>query len=153
MLRFRDAFNTLFIFGGLILLGLSEVSVAQNYEGNLKVFMVEPVSRHNNMQGHPFDYAFLDFAMDTSLDLNSDETYVFIDTFEFQDMSSDNIMAIAAVFNAEGHQEYSYPPTYNPFTAHWLDAAAGAFPGESGRDEAFGGLNHTVIMEDVSPFS
>lgn len=153
MLRFRHASRLLGIIGGLILLGLSEVSIAQNYEGNLKVFIVEPSSRYINVLVEPFEYGFLGFAIDTTLDMTPDTGYVFIDTFDFEDMNPDNIIAIAAVFNAEGHQEYSDPPTGNPFEAHWLDAAAGAAPGSSGQDEAFGGLNHTVIMEDVSPYT
>ena len=67
----------------------------------------------------------------------------------YGDVDQKNIMAIAAVFNPRANTKYAYPQaSKNPFTAHFVDAAAAAAPGESGSDEASGDFTHTVLVEE-----
>lgn len=59
-------------------------------------------------------------------------------------------MVMAAVYNSEGHTAYSYPPSSNPFTAHYVDAMAAANAGETGYNHVQTGFTHTVFTEEAT---
>jgi len=120
-----------------------------DYTGTLRVYIVEPLSRWNMANGQPYHFGFLGFATQTAVDIpylgTLDHTYTWSGTF-----TDTNIMAIAAVFNSEGHQAYAYPPSHNPFTAHYSDAAAAATPGTTGYNQVVSGFSHTVFAEEAT---
>lgn len=103
------------------------------YEGNLRVYMVEPTSRWNNDAGEPYHFGFLGYAVNEEISLTAGEqvekTMVWNASQHGYGIERDNIMAIAVMFNAAGTTAYSDPPENNhPFTAHYVDACTAGTP-------------------------
>jgi hypothetical protein len=126
------------------------------YDGRLLVFLVEPTSRWTDNWDSPFHFGFLDWSVDSMISFSQDDTiYVTADWYApdhgFSSIDEHNIMAIAAVFNSEGYERYSKPSsgTY-PFMAHFVDATAGATPGNPGNNQTGSGFTHTVLVEDAT---
>jgi len=122
---------------------------ALTYNGRLRVYIVEPVSRWDNYDGEPFHFGLLDFAINEEISI--DDTYtrqVMLSSEEFTDMPNDNVMVIAAVFNSTAHEQYAYPPDSNPFDAYYVDAAAAAEPGSTGSNTVTENYTHTVFCEE-----
>ena len=85
---------------------------AEEYDGHLRVYIVEPESRWNDAQGHPYHFGALALPIDKSLAIPQSQpcqlgdTYTFTKTWfgalnGFGDITEDNIMVIAAVFDGE----------------------------------------------------
>jgi hypothetical protein len=124
---------------------------AHTYSGYLRIFMVEPQSRYKDIGGVPYDFGFLAFAKNQAFTLEYGDTISqTVDwngsTFVINDL---NIMAIAVVYNGEGHQSYNEGHD-GPFTAYYVDAAAGALSGQTAVDDVSGTYTHTVFVEEVS---
>lgn len=122
-------------------LGESSISISikienngGTYHGHLRAYVVEPVSRWNNLAGNPYHFGFLDYALDKDVSIEgviTEETVWNGSSAGYEDITRDNIMVIAALFDAEGHTGYSDPPSNNHrFTAHYVDSAAAASPPE-----------------------
>jgi len=89
----------------------------EDYNGHLRVYVVEPVSRWDDQQGNPYHFGVLDIPIDRplavsrSLTMQQDvqpcplgDTYEFSRTWfgslcGYNDITQDNIMVIAAVFD------------------------------------------------------
>ncbi|MFO8132311.1 MAG: Ig-like domain-containing protein [Thermoplasmatota archaeon] len=132
---------------------LSYGSTQMAYSGMLRVYIVEPTSRWDNYDGDPYHFGFLDFAVEEELAIPYGETVERTVTWNpgeagYSDVSPDNVMAIAAVFNPRAHEGHAYPPFRNPFDAYYVDAAAAAQPGETGRNANDGQFTHTVLVEE-----
>lgn len=119
------------------------------YTGRLRVYIVEPVSRWNNYAGQPYHFGFLGFALNEAISIDPQDTYHNSITWA-GDISESNAMVIAAVFNSESHQGYAYPPSSNPFTAHYTDATAAATPGNTGYNTVTSEFTHTVLVEEAT---
>lgn len=124
---------------------------AHTYGGYLRIFMVEPNSRYKDVGGVPYDFGFLAFAKNQPITLEYGDTISqTVDwngsTFVINDL---NIMAIAVVYNGEGHQAYNDAPS-GPFTAYYIDAAAGALSGQTDVDDVSGTYTHTVFVEELT---
>jgi hypothetical protein len=124
-----------------------------SYGGQLRVYVVEPVSRWDDYDGNPYHYGFLDLAIDEKLSIDYNDSYNKQVTWDAQQAGYDNveeqnIMVIAAIFNPKGKIKYSYPPNSNPFTAHFVDAAAAATPGTTGKNTVTENFTHTVFVEE-----
>jgi len=123
------------------------------YFGHLRVYVVEPTSRWNNYDRDPYHFGFLDFAISEELSIEYLDSYSKQVTWSAQDagysnVQQNNIMVIATIFNPEAKKAYAYPPTQNPFNAHYVDAAAGARPGETGHNTKNEEFTHTVFIEE-----
>jgi len=123
------------------------------YEGYLRIYVVEPISRWDNYDDEPYHYGFLDFAFNESISINYQETYT--DTIiwsgeqsGYSDIEEDNIMIIAAIFNPEIGRGYADPPTRAKFETHFVDATAGVKPGETKSNEINENFTHTVLVEE-----
>jgi hypothetical protein len=117
------------------------------YQGHLRLYVVEPTSRWNDNSGTPYHFGFLEFAYDNAILIDYLDTYT--DTINWNgDITEDNVMVIAAVFNPTGHQSYAYPPSTNPFTAYYVDAAAAAIPGTTDYNTQNENYTHTVFIEE-----
>ena len=140
---------------------LTAVGITQNkttfqsrpYAGDLKVYIVEPSSRWDNYDRDPYHYGFLDFAIDETLSIDYLDTYTTETTWiaseaGYSNVKENNVIVIAAVFNPEINKAYAYPPLQNPFDAHYVDAAAGAKPGETGYNTVNEDFTHTVFVEE-----
>lgn len=132
-----------------------DVSTSEDalYTGTLRVFVVEPTSRWNDRNGDSYQFGFLDYAMVVDIVLQDTSTWTQTVTWDATDhgygnISEDNIMAVAALFNSTGEEKDAWPPYGYWFTAYPVDAAAAATPGNPGADEATGGYTHTVLVEE-----
>jgi len=123
------------------------------YEGRLTIYVVEPESRWLMKNLQPFHYAVLDFALDE--DISIDYLDFYEKTFIWTDNSlqQDNVIVIAAVFNSQSEQNYAdtsfsvWPYDGYPFDAHYVDAVAGALPGNNGWNIVNDDFTHTVLIE------
>jgi thiol-disulfide isomerase/thioredoxin len=125
------------------------------YNGYLRVYIVEPVSRWNNYDKVPYHYGFLDFAINEQLSIEYLGTYTKQVTWNAQqagygNVNENNIMVLAAVFNPAINKGYADPPSKNPFDAHYVDAAAGAKSGETGSNIVKENFTHTVFVEEAT---
>ncbi|RLF28548.1 MAG: hypothetical protein DRN05_03785 [Thermoplasmata archaeon] len=139
----------------LKLLTHSEKTEGLPYEGHLRIYVVEPVSRWIHNDGNPYHFGFLDFAFDDTLSIEYQDTYEDRIVWDgndagYGDIQEDNIMVIAVVFNPERHQGYAYPPSTNPFDAYYVDAAAAATPGNTGNNTVNENFTHTVFCEEAT---
>jgi hypothetical protein len=128
------------------------LSMNAGYTGNLKVYVVEPTSRWDNHDGEPYGFGFLDFAYEGDISIDYMETKNITIEWDpqqagYNDVNENNIMAIAAVFNPVPHDGRANPPFGNPFDAYYVDACAGARPGEEDRNVREGDITHTVLVE------
>jgi thiol-disulfide isomerase/thioredoxin len=125
------------------------------YDGFLKVYITEPTSRWKNADNEPYHFGFLDFALEEDLSIEYLATYNKQVSWNANDagysqVSQQNLMAIAAIFNPETNKRYSYPPFGNEFAAHYVDAAAAAKPGETGQNTVNEEFTHTVFCEEAT---
>lgn len=137
-----------------ILLLASVAFSAEDYHGRLTLFVVEPTSQWNDNTGFPFNFGFLDYAFDQDIIIPANSSYNQNLTWKPADagypgVTENNIMVIAVLFNADYDTNYAYPPANNPFLAHYVDAAAGAAPGEVDSNQV-GTFTHTVLLEEAA---
>lgn len=85
---------------------------AEEYEGHLRVYIVEPESRWNDANSNPYHFGVLHIPIDRSLAMPQGQirplgdTYTFSKTwfgflYGFGDITQDNIMVIATVFDKD----------------------------------------------------
>jgi len=85
---------------------------AEEYNGHLRVYIVEKESRWDDIDGDPYHFGALDIPIDKSLAVPQGhpkplgDSYTFTKTwlgalFGFNDITQDNILVIAAVFDGE----------------------------------------------------
>jgi len=106
-----------------------------SYEGNLRFYVVEPLSRWKDYDGNNYHFAFLGYALDEDISINAggsvEKKVIWEGEEHGYEVSRDNIMVIAVVFNSGGETRYSDPPNnQHPFTAHFVDACTTASPPE-----------------------
>jgi hypothetical protein len=121
------------------------------YQGLLRLYIVEPVSRYVDYYGTPFDFGFLGFALNQPITVTYRDTIDQIVAWSGSALAANNVMVIAVLFSSVEHQAWSNPATQsNPFMAHWVDAAASAVPGTTGSDSSWSGYTHTVFLEEAT---
>ena len=122
------------------------------YQGKLRVYMVEPVSRWQDYQGSNFQFGFLAFALVTDVTISSSTPWQQTVTWNanqagFGSVTENNIMAQAVLFNANGEVRDAVPPEGYWFTMYPVDAAAAAMSGNPGSNRVSPGYTHTVFAE------
>jgi hypothetical protein len=111
-----------------------------SYGGRLRIYIIELESTHyNDYSGNPYYHGFLDFAENKDINIPgsgsiSDSTTWDGNAAGFPSVTKSNLQVILAVFNDEGHQSYSDPPSGNPFTAYYSDECIAVSPGGSTND-------------------
>jgi hypothetical protein len=120
------------------------VSVQNNelstYDGRIRVYVTELSSSMGwrDTGNNPYTMAFLDYAFNESVSIASDSAWTDTTVWDgslhndghghnFGGLTQDNVMVIAAVFNAQWYQGYADPPGGNPFDAYFVDDAAAAW--------------------------
>jgi len=163
----KDRIRISVITGIAIVLLLSSISVGMEertsiqtnstipYEGIVRIYIVEPISRWNNYNGEPYHFGFLDFAYNDALSLEFEETYIDSITWDsynagYDTIQEDNILVIATVFNPKIHKGFSNPPMKYPFEAHFVDACAAATPGNTASNIVTDDFTHTVFIEEAT---
>lgn len=150
-------FVSLLCIAGFASAGLENASIessavplyddAVDYKGTLRLYVVEPVSRWLDYDGGEYHYGFLDFALVESVSIPDQQTYQTTTTWS-GDIDEDNVMVIAAVSNDNPQQGFANPPTGYPFEAHYVDATAGAHPGETAYNFINETYTHSVFAEE-----
>jgi len=115
---------------------------ASTYEGTLRVYVNEVASSMgwDDLYGNPYTFPFLDYAYNEDISINAGQTWDDTKNWDgkdyndgygndFSEITQENIMVIAAVFDDEAHQGYSYPPNEYPFDAYYVDESVGFLTG------------------------
>jgi glutaredoxin len=113
-----------------------------SYNGYIRVYVceVESTMGWNDTTGHPYTFPLLDYAFNQDISIAASGSWLgsmiwdghaYDDGYghDFGAIQFGNLQVIAVVFNSEGHQGYSDPPNGYPFTAHYVDDAAGVWLG------------------------
>jgi len=125
-----------------------EASVVNNeatqYDGRIRVYVTEVTSSMGwkDAQNHLYTFAFLDYAFNEVISVAGSGAWTDSVTWDghnyndghghnFGNIQYGNIMVIAAVFNSEWHQGYSYPPNQYPFDAYYVDDTTGFLVGNN----------------------
>lgn len=99
----------------------------ETYNGRLRVYLTEKVSRWSGPEGEPYHFGFLDYLINKDVSINGNENASFEETMNISSLDPENLMVIGAVFNSEKKQGYSDPPNNKyPFDAYYADAADGS---------------------------
>jgi hypothetical protein len=117
------------------------------YNGYLRIYIVEPESRYNMYDNHTYHNGFLAFAQEEQLSIDYNENYENTITWN-GDITEDNVFVIAAIFNPIANVGYAYPPESKPFEAYYVDAAAAAYPNQTGTNNKDEMYTHTVFIEE-----
>lgn len=149
-MRFVGIVSSLIVVSVIV---LSPYSATADFDGKVMIYVVEPISRWQDANLDNYSYGFLDFAIDASFSLPDKDMYSQTVIWDanaagFENVTVDNIMVIAAVFENEEHLEDSYPPYGYWYYAHYADAAAAATPGYPGQNVTASGFTHTVFVEE-----
>lgn len=119
------------------------------YDGTLRLYLVEPDYRWDDASGHAYEFGFLKFMEVTTLSLADGESYYNSIESIYSSIHEDNIAVIGVLFNAQGYQEDAYPNNGYYFTAHYNDLAVFAEPGLVGvPPELEPGFTHAVFIEE-----
>lgn len=127
----------------------------EDYACIIKIYMIEPDSRWDDSGGDPYEFGCFEIPYSTGTVI-PDLTTHYVETnwdgsdAGFNGVTPDNVMAYGVVFEWEGHTAYSDPPTGNPFTAYYVDAAAAASPGMPGENVSDADFTHTVFVEEAT---
>ena len=126
-----------------------------DYTGWVRLYVVEPTARWKDNNSKGYHFGFLDFALDSAIVLPDLSRYHRSLTWDASDagwsnVTEENIMVIAAIFNSEPHQAYSDPPSGNPFWAYYVDATAAAEAGHTDSNNTTPSSTHTVFVEEAS---
>lgn len=125
---------------------MNNTRLGNQYNGYLRIYIVEIESRWDMENRRPYHYAFIDFAFNNQLSIQYQETYS--NTIEWSgDIDEDNVIVMAALFNPESQRKFADPPLGRPFNAYSVDAAAAAHPGETGYNTVKDDFTHTVFCE------
>ena len=104
----------------------------ETYNGRLRVYLTEKISRWSGPKGEPYHFGFLDYLINQEISIkgNTNVSFnesIYISNLDISDLDPENLMVIAAIFNSEKHQAYSNPTDKkNPFDAYYADAAEGS---------------------------
>lgn len=125
------------------------------YTGRVRLYLVEPVGRWLDDNGHVYFQGFLDFPLTSALSLADGEIWYRNATWDAADHPSigsilqTNIEVIAVVTKTVPVLTDAYPPNGYWFNAYYVDASASARPGNPGTSEpTIAGYTHNVFIEE-----
>ena len=119
---------------GIITEILIENNESETYNGFLKVYLTEIISRWVNpykaFDGNtkPYHFGFIDYIIEEELSVNSKSNATFsvrkkLTDFIVSDLEPEELMIIGVIFNSQAVKQYSNPPSNNEFNAYYADAA------------------------------
>ncbi len=123
------------------------------YVGSIKVHIVEPVSRWNDLTGNAYDNAHLVYPMVTDLNIADATIWDTTITWDgstsgFSNLSSENIGTVVAIFTSAFEICDAYPPNSYYYYAYYADASASARPNQPGMNRTSAGFTHSVYIEE-----
>lgn len=110
---------------------------ASTYYGTVRVYITEVASSMNwrDTSGQLYTFPLLDYAFDADgtgedVSISAGDSWSGSTTWDgashgFPSVTEENTMVIAAIYNDDWHQGYSYPPSTNPFDAYYVDDCTG----------------------------
>ncbi len=111
---------------------------ANTYDGTIQVAICEKVSSRGwiDTGGVTYTMPFLDWAFKEPISISAGGSWSDSMTWDgtshgYPTVTKENTIVIAAVYNDEVHQGYSYPPSSNPFNAYYVDDCVAAEPATS----------------------
>jgi thiol-disulfide isomerase/thioredoxin len=119
------------------------------YQGKLRIYIVEKESRWSDNSGTSYHFGFLDYAFDDKISIDYQETYNNKIMWK-GDISEDNVIVMAAIFNQQATLGYSNPAFEKPFEAYAVDASTSATPGNIGYNTVSEDFTHTVFIEEAT---
>lgn len=136
----------------LLLVFIGTSLAQQDYTGQLKIFIVEPTSRWSDAYGFSYGFGFLDFGMETMVDVKESGAWEQTSTWVanaagFEGVTESNIASIAVLTDDTAITEDAYPPYGFFFDAYYVDAAVMTTPGQASVHQPTGGFTHTVFIE------
>jgi hypothetical protein len=115
---------------------------ANTYGGTIQVAICEKESSRGwrDTGGATYTMTFLDWAFNEPLSIPVGGSWSDTITWDgashgYTTVTKENTLVIAAAYNDEWHQGYSYPPSSNPFDAYYVDECVAAEPGQGGSNE------------------
>ena len=137
-----------------VLLLTAPAKAGEDYTGTLRIYMVEPVSRWTDGLGLAYHYGFLDFALETELDIKDLGSFEQVVNWNsvgsgFDRVDPTNMMAIAVIMNSDYVLRDAFPGFDYWFHAHFVDAVASSSPGVPGNSIPSGGFTHRVFVEQA----
>ena len=140
----------------LLVAGMAPAGVSDedDYLANVRVFMVEPTSRWTDGLGNPYGFGFLDFALDSEVEIKEYDTWQQTTSWSaiaagFSGTTPSNMMAIAVVFNHDSSLTDAFPGYGYWFWAHYVDATAAATTTQPGDNTPVSGFTHTEFIEQA----
>ncbi|UCD14440.1 MAG: hypothetical protein JSW60_03225 [Thermoplasmatales archaeon] len=98
----------------------------ETYDGLLRVYLTEKISRWSGPEGDPYHFGFLDYLINEEISIDTGENASYGVTKDISDLDPENLMVIAVIFNSEKKQGYSDPPNNKkPFNAYYADNVDG----------------------------
>jgi len=98
------------------------------YNGHLKVYITEINSPWSDWAGNAYNFAFLDYAIDEDIELQSNKNQTITETWSavdagYKNVIKENLWIVATVFNQKSTKEYADPSKNgNAFNAYFADA-------------------------------
>jgi len=112
------------------------------YGGTIQVSICEKTSSRGwiDTGGVTYTMTFMDWAFKESLSIPNggswSDTLIWDGSSHgYPTMTETNTIVIAAVYNDEQHQGYSYPPNQNPFNAYYIDECVATEPGQGSSND------------------
>ncbi|KYK24111.1 hypothetical protein AYK24_06790 [Thermoplasmatales archaeon SG8-52-4] len=106
------------------------------YDGRIQVAICEKVSSRGwiDTGGVTYTQTFLAWAFNEPVSISSGGTWSDSMTWDgssngYPTITEGNTIVIAAAYNDDWHQGYSYPPSSNPFNAYYVDDCVEVEPG------------------------
>jgi hypothetical protein len=105
----------------------------ETYDGRLRVYLTEKISRWSGLEGKPYHFGFLEFIIDKKISIDANQNVTFQEARSISNLDPENLMIIAVVFNADKKEGYSDPPrNKHQFDAYYADAVDGTEVVEGG---------------------
>ncbi len=121
----------------------------QDYEAELRIYVVEPESRYIAYDGKIYFNGFLNFALNTYVTMNAGERFRWSGSFTHSGLSANNVKVIAVLTDPTPQTiNYSDPPSGAPFIPYYVDATAETVPGEADSNHTSEYSTHTVFVEE-----
>lgn len=148
----KTGLGALALIAAMILI-TSTASNGADYNGTLRVYMTETVSRWTDHEGHKYDNALLDFATQEAINVPDNSVYTSTLIWNsasagYGDLLASNYAATAVIFIDTSVVTDAYDPLGFWFDAYYSDAAAQATPGKAGANLVSPGYTHTVFVEE-----
>jgi len=123
----------------------------QDYEAELRIYVVEPESRWKAYDNKIYFNGFLDFALNTYVTMNVGERFRWSGTFTYAGLTEANVKVIA-VLTDPTPQTVNYSDTGSgtgyPFIPYYVDATAEANAGHADSNKTTEYSTHTVFVEE-----